>query len=253
MTDRKLSRSEFLASHSTDGVHNWTKPAPIEIPYKYKSGKVHVPVWLDASTVVMPFCWDVPAQENRAVASEREMFGRAGVLISKDAGKSWKPGGDIVVDIHPMGADEAAIVKLKTGDLFAVVRTFSEHPYETVSHDGGLTWDIPVASTFYGHNSPSTLLRLSDGSIIRVWNNSPKERYPLVASLSTDECATWSTPKIIIDREVDRAGKETLSRAAYPSIAQADDRTIMVVWTETNEGKYRLGMAQFRSDWLTQQ
>jgi hypothetical protein len=200
----------------------------------------------------MPFCWDVPAQENRAVANEFQMFERAGVLISKDAGKTWKPGGDIVVDIHPIGADEPAIVKLKNNDIFAIVRTSSEHPHETRSHDGGLTWDAPIASKFFALNSPSALLRLSNGNILRAWNNSPKDRYPLVVSASSDECVTWSSPKTIIDREVDLDGKESLSQAAYPSIAQAHDGTIVLVWTETNEGKYRVGTARFQPGWLTQ-
>src|SRR4029079_14324619 len=104
------------------------------------------------------------------------MFGRAGLLISKDNGNTWKAGGDIAVDIRPMGADETAVVRLKNGDIFAVVRTFSEHPYETLSHYGGQTWDQPAPSKFFGHNSPSAFLRLTDGRIARAWDNSPKNR-----------------------------------------------------------------------------
>jgi hypothetical protein len=251
MKDGKFSRSEFLISHSTDGIHDWSAPVPIELPYKYKSGKVHVPIWLDDTTAAMAFCWDVPAQENRATKTEGEMFGRAALLISKDAGKTWKAGGDIIVDIRPMGADETAIVRLRNEDIFGIVRTFDEHPFETRSHDGGLTWDKAVPSRFYGHNSPSALLRLIDGRIVRVWNNSPKHRYPLVLSASTDECQTWSVPKSIIDQSLDSAGKETLSQASYPSIAQAEDETILIVWSESNQGKSRIGTVRFRPDWIS--
>jgi hypothetical protein len=157
-----------------------------------------------------------------------------------------------VIDIFPIGADEPALVRLKNGDLFAVLRTSSEHPYETRSADGGKTWEKPVPSEFFGYNSPSALLRLNNGSVLRVWNNSPKNRYPLVASLSTDECQTWSEPKTIIDREVDASGKENLQRACYPSIAQSDDGTVLVVWWEVNDGKSRLGTARFAPEWVTQ-
>jgi predicted neuraminidase len=251
MKDGRFSRSEFLASHSTDGVHNWSDPKPLDLPYRYKSGKVHVPIWLDNTTVAMPFCWDVPAQENRAEKAEGQMFGRAGVLISKDNGRTWKAGGDIAVDIRPMGADETAVVRLKNGDIFAVARTFGEHPYETLSHDGGQTWDEPTPSKLFGHNSPSALLRLSDGRIVRAWDNSPKTRVPLVVSVSSDECKTWSSPKTIIDQSRDAAGTESLSQASYPSIAQAGDGTVLIVWTETNQGKSRVGTVRFSPDWLT--
>jgi predicted neuraminidase len=252
LKDNKFSRSEFLVSHSSDGAGGWTKATALDLPYEYKSGKVHVPIWLDETTAAMAFSWDVPAQEKRATDTEREMFGRAALLISVDAGKTWKPGGDIAVDIRPIGADETAIIKLTNGDIFAVVRTSSERPYETRSHDGGQTWDTPVPSQFYGHNSPSALLRLADGRIIRVWNNSPKHRYPLVAAVSSDECQTWSEPKTIIDRVLDSTGKENLSRACYPSIAQAEDGTIVVVWWEVNAERSRVGAARLAPESLTE-
>ncbi|MEX0643522.1 MAG: sialidase family protein [Pirellulales bacterium] len=250
MEDGKFSRSEFLVSHSANGLDGWSQPAALDLPYNYKAGKVHVPIWLDDTTAAMAFAWDVPAQEKRATDTEQEMFCRAALLISNDAGKTWKPGGDIILDIKPIGADEPAIVKLVNGDIFGVVRTSTERPYETRSHDSGQTWDPPKPSQFYGYNSPSALLRLTDNRILRVWNNSPQHRYPLVASISTDECQTWSDPKTIIDRAVDAAGKENLARACYPSIAQADDGTIVVVWWEVNDGRSRIGTARFAPDWV---
>jgi BNR repeat protein len=252
LTDGKFSRSEFLVSHSPNGVGHWSKATPIELPYNYKSGKVHAPIWLDDKTVAMSFSWDVPAQEKRSTNTEAQMFGRAALLISKDAGKTWEPGGDIKIDIHPIGADETAIVKLANGDIFAVVRTSSERPYETRSHDGGQTWDDPAPSQFFGYNSPSALLRLKDGRILRVWNNSPKDRHPLVASVSDDESQTWSKPTTIIDRIVDAEGKENLTRACYPSVAQADDGTIVVVWWEVNDNRSRIGSARFAPEWIAE-
>jgi len=245
-----FAHSDTLASSSEDGGETWSEPVVIPIPHHYVCGKVHVPVWVDEETLAMGYSYDLPAEKGEAAAGEGGMDLRAGVLLSRDGGKTWTPGGDVHVDVFPIGADEPALVRLKNGDLFMVVRTASPRPYETRSHDGGLTWDEPRPSVFQGHNSPTALLRLNDGSILRVWDNSPTNRFPLVASLSTDECATWSPPRTITEPEVDEKGELSYRTACYPSIAQADDGTIVVVWWETSAAGSNIGLARFNRAWV---
>lgn len=243
-----FARSETLLSASVDGGRTWSPAAAIPVPHKYTSGKTHVPVWLDENTVVMGYTWDIPAEEGRAAAQEGTMDGRSGVLISHDRGRTWTPGGDVHVNSR-MGADEPALVRLKNGDLFAVVRT-TTRPYETRSHDGGLTWDEPRPGSFEGFNSPTALMRLQDGSILRVWDNSPSHRFPLVVSLSEDECVSWSTPRTITEPRRDSRGQLTFDTACYPSIAQAKDGTVVVVWWETSSAGTNLGLARFNRAWV---
>jgi lysophospholipase L1-like esterase len=249
----KFRSSQFLASSSTDGAKTWSPPEPISIPHKYVVGKIHAPVWMDEKTVVMGYSWDVPAQEGMPAGSEGQMFLKSGVLISQDSGRTWTPGGDVTVNIHPIGADEPAIVRLGNGELFMILRTSSPHPYETASRDGGKTWDPPSPSSFFGYNSPSALLRLRDGAILRAWDNSPTARFPLVVSLSTDDCQTWSPPRIITEPTLDAHGKPDFERACYPSLAEAADGTILAVWWErTVEGVNSLGYARFNRAWVAE-
>lgn len=248
-----FTKSETLASTSKDGGTTWSAAAPIPMHRKYTSGKVHVPIWVDKKTIAMGYSWDVPAEEGNPSGKEATMHGRSGVLLSRDGGKTWTPGGDISIppSISVMGADEPAIVKLKNGDLFAVVRTSTPYAYETRSRDGGLTWEEPKPSQFYGHNTPACLLRLKDGSILRVWDNTPTpHRYPLVASISADECRTWSPPRTLAEPATNAKGHPSFNSACYPSAVQADDGTIVLTWWETSEAGSNIRIARFNRAWV---
>lgn len=248
-------RSDTWVATSEDSGRTWSRPSILPPLRKYSSGKIHTPFWLDDKTVAMGVDWDVPAEQGRAASSEPEMHANAGLLVSTDGGETWTLRGAVDVDIKACGAGEPGVVKLKNGDLFMVVRTYDAYPYETRSHDGGLTWDKPKASQFLAHNSPTDLLRLKDGGILRLWDNHYRERFPLVASISKDECQTWSQPVTITTPQIDAIGKRSFGQASYASAVQADDGTIVVVWWETTEwntphAKSKIGLARFNRAWV---
>lgn len=250
-TEKTFARSQTMASSSTDGGATWSPAESLPMPHRYICGKIHVPVRLDDQTVAMGYSWDVPAEEGKPAGTEGGMFLKSGVLLSRDGGRSWTPGGDVAVDIRPIGADEPAIVRLANGDLFMVLRTSGRRPYETLSRDGGQTWETPKPSAFYGHNSPTALLRLRDGAILRAWDNSPAHRYPLVVSLSTDECRTWSPPRTITEPEAGPDGKLAYRTACYPSLAEGPDGTLLAAWWQrTDAGVNSLGCARFNRAWV---
>ena len=244
--------NETLASTSEDAGLTWSQPVEIAIPRKYVTGKIHVPIWLDEDTVAMAYAWDVPAEEGRAADNEPDMHTRCGLLFSHDGGRTWTAGGDVDVDIAKCGADEPTVVQLENGDLHMVFRTYDERPWETVSHDNGQSWEQPSPSHCYGHNSPSDLLRLHDGSILRVWDNSPTSRFPLVASISSDECRSWSPPRVIEEPDFDDRGEPLYRSACYPSAIQAADGTIILSWWQTTKTESNIGMARFDRQWVEQ-
>jgi hypothetical protein len=244
----RFARSQFLRSTSIDGVTGWSTPEAIELPHKYVSGKIQPPVWIDRSTVVMGYSYDLLADHGTPATRESEMYARAGVLISHDAGQNWKPAGDVFVNIIPTGADEPALLKLLDGDLYMVVRTSATCPYETRSHDAGATWEEPGPSVLNAHDSPTALLRLHDGDILRAWDDSDKHRYPLVASISTDECGTWSVPRSVMN--LPETAKGHSFSACYPSIAETTDGTILMIWWETSGPTSQLGLARFNRQWV---
>jgi lysophospholipase L1-like esterase len=247
----KFARSVFQVSVSEDGGRTWSPPQPMPIDRNYVVGCIHAPIWLDGDTVVMGYSWDVPAEEEKPAATEGGMYLKSGLLISHDRGRTWTPGADVEVDKHPIGADEPATVRLTNGDLFMVVRTSHPRPYETLSRDGGQTWEPPQPSRFHGYNSPTALLRLRDGAIVRAWDNSPTDRFPLVVSLSTDHCRTWTPPRTVTEPAVLEDGALSFQRACYPSLAQAADGTILMAWWQrTTDGVNSVWVARLNRAWI---
>jgi predicted neuraminidase len=247
-TQPPYSRSETWMSESTDGGKRWSDPKIVPIPRKYVSGKVHVPIRLRDGAILMGYSWETGAEQGKASGTEGNMVTKCGVLRSTDGGEHWRADGDVSVS-EPMGADEPALVELTDGGVFMIARTGGRQPYEAISRDGGLSWTDLKPSRFVGHNSPSALLRLADGAILRVWDHSTTNRYPLVASVSTDECRTWSSPKTITEPTRNEQGGLSYQTACYPSIAQADDGSILVVWWETGPFGSRIGFARFPPSW----
>jgi hypothetical protein len=244
-----LSRSENWVAESRDGGKTWSAPSVLPIKRHYVSGKVHVPIRLADGTILMGCSWEIGAESGRGPGSEAAMVTKCGVLRSEDGGEHWQPSADVFAN-EPMGADEPALVELRDGRVFMIARTGGPRPYEATSTDGGRTWTQPRPSRFPGHNTPSALLRLRDGAILRVWDNSTGNRYPLVASVSTDECRTWSPPQTITSPQRDGKGNLSFQTACYPSIAQAADGSVLVVWWETGAFGSRIGYARFTRQWL---
>jgi lysophospholipase L1-like esterase len=249
--ERDIARSVIRVAVSEDAGATWADAGTLPLARRYVCGMVHAPVWLDRSTVVMGYAWDVPAEEGKPAADEGGMYLKCGVLISHDSGRTWTPGSDVEVPRHPIGADEPAIVRLSGGDLYMVVRTSDTRPYETVSHDGGQTWAPPKPSAFHGHNSPSALLRLRDGAIVRAWDNSPASRFPLVVSLSTNDCRTWTPPRTVAEPSVGPEGALSFKTACYPSLAEAADGTILLAWWQVGaDDRFSVWTARFNRAWV---
>jgi acyl-CoA thioesterase-1 len=249
----KLARSVYRSAVSTDGGSTWSAAEAMPLARRYVSGCIHAPVWLEGDTVVMGWSWDVPAEEGRPSTDEGGMHARAGLLISPDRGRTWSPGADVDLPGHAMGADEPAVVRLRNGDLFLVVRTTTGRPHETISHDGGLTWAPLRPAPVYGHNTPSALLRLHDGAILRAWNDSPINRFPLVVALSTDECQTWGRAQTVTEPVLLADGSLSYATACYPSLAQAADGTILLAWWQrSTDGRNSVWLARFNREWLDQ-
>jgi len=246
----KIAHSKVRVAVSEDGGKTWAQQEPLPIAHRYICGLVHVPVWLDGDTVVMGYSWDLHAEAGHPVGEEGAMTMRAGVLISHDRGRTWTPGGDAGPDIPTMGLDEPALVRLESGDLFGVFRTNQARPYESVSHDGGLTWDPVQPSKLKGFNTPAALLRLNDGSVLRSWDDSSANRFPLVVAISEDECATWSRPRKVTTPEARGDGSLSYETACYPTLAQAADGTILLAWWQRAGGHNTVQYARFNRAWV---
>ena len=231
----------------------WTKPSRMPAHHKYEVGKIHVGLRLSDGTLVMPYSWDIPAEEGRPSSTEGGMKLKSGALLSRDNGATWQPGGDMSAepprasDFAAGGVDEPAMALLENGDLFALLRTPDVWLYEGHSRDGGKTWAVPKPSPLQAHNTPAALWRLRGSKeVLVVWNNSPRNRWPLTVAISGDNCMTWSKPRIIVDS----AGLQ----ASYPTATQAAGGLLIAIWQQDlPERKGRqIHIARFNRSWVLQ-
>ncbi|MDB6128063.1 MAG: glycosyl hydrolase repeat-containing protein [Verrucomicrobia bacterium] len=247
----KVVVSEMWKTTRAFNGSQWSPPVKMPAHHKYEVGKIHIGMTLPDGTLLMPYSWDVGLEEGKHVGFEGDMKLKSGVLRSHDDGKTWTPGGDMFFDVTKKmsargtgGVCEPAMVLLPSGEIFALLRTSDSSLYQSRSRDGGLSWDVPSPSPLAGHNAPAALWRLRDsGDIFVVWNNSPLNRWPLDAALSTDGGKTWSKPRTLVNRPG--------FQSSYPTATQTVDGTLVAIWYQILPAKAReLRIARFNREWL---
>lgn len=234
-----LSRTRFWRRISEDGGNTFGPVEEMPRHRKYYIGMVNPGLRLRNGSLVMGYSWDRSAESGSPANGEGSMDLVSGVLISRDEGRTWLPGGDCHIDTEKSpqalthatnGLDEPAIVELPNNDLFLLGRTGTQHLWQSYSHDGGMTWEQPVPSPLVSHNCPAALLSLPDGRILAVYNNHPQLRRNLCVCVSEDGCQTWSEPQPIAPAGDNRTEIEI----AYPNVCRLADGTIVVVFYQTH-------------------
>jgi predicted neuraminidase len=247
----RIDKSWTIVTRSEDNGVTWSGLTEIAIPRQYVSGKQHNGIVLRDGTYMIGIAWDKWPEMSMAARTEGEMDLTAGVLLSKDGGKSWTLHGALHATYEKLtpngtsGLCEPSFVELENGELFMLLRSGATHHYESRSRDGGLTWSTPKPSPLPGHNTPAALLRLRDNpaDIVAVWNNSPLTRYPLSVARSDNGGKTWSAPRII--------AKTDGLQVSYPGIAQASDGTLVAVWQQAlPDGGRDIRYARFTPGWI---
>lgn len=249
----KIDNSEVWMAVSENDGESWSSPEKIQIPFKYFVGKRHIGLKLKNGMLAMPGSYDLWAEKGTPAKTEGEMDLKSGVLLSSDGGKTWTPHIDLhifaqkVTPYSTGGVVEPAIVELSNGELYMLMRTGTENLYESRSKDSGITWSSPRPSPLTANNTPASLWRVDQnpGEIIVVWNNSPRNRFPLSVAISPNGGRSWSQPK-------DVARSENKMQISYPGITQAADGNFVVVWQKQllNGNGREIHWARFNRTWV---
>ncbi|GMV97200.1 MAG: hypothetical protein AMXMBFR83_15590 [Phycisphaerae bacterium] len=248
-----ISTSRTVAVRSDDGGRTWSEPYQIPMGYRYTSGKVQKGIVLGDGTALFGFTYEAQLEKIDRLKLEGDMIERSVVLISRDRGLTWRAGGEVADDSLKIperkaairGICEPSIVECSDGSLYMLARTGMEKLYESRSRDGGKSWSPPVPSALTGHNAPASLTRFREDrpGILVVWNNSPKDRWPLCAAASFDDGRTWSPPRTLVDTPE--------RECSYPGCTQAADGALVAVWQQaTGKGTREIHAARFKADWL---
>ncbi|MBB4229546.1 sialidase family protein [Rhizobium mongolense] len=193
----------------------------------------------------------------------------AGVLISRDQGKSW-----MMTDVpDSLGAVHMNILALGKGRMIAFFRNrFSENVLSAASEDDGESWSRPRPINLPNNNSSIQAVLLKDGRIAMAYNHSNAEtsnarRRSLYDEIESDQMemgaaaavtsgrkAVWGVPRAPLSLAVSDDGganfervvdldtgdgyclsnnsKDSLNREfSYPSIVEGPDGTLHIAYT----------------------
>ncbi len=128
------------------------------------------------------------------------------------------------------GGLQPAVTPLSDTDAVAFLRFNGDDPKRILrvnTSDGGQTWTKPVKLDLPNPDSGIAALRLHDGSIILVFNNSTQYRNVLSLAISVDQGVTW---KIIhtFDSDGDANPKDERS---YPALFMTRNAEINLLYT----------------------
>ena len=198
--DGKFGGWKEWSATSTDSCRTWGPPAPAP-------GRLHDRTFIRNHIVTRDGRILLPFQHHLAGPGPRNP--RNGVLISRDAGKTWTEHGDIRLTAEDAyrGWAENNIVELADGRIAMIIRAdrLGGVLYYAESRDGGVTWpEFATATTIPNPGSKATLYGLGGDTVALLHNPNPKARSPLALWVSFDGMKTWPYQRIL---RGDLAGK----------------------------------------------
>ncbi len=213
------STSRIVARVSTDGAHTWGEPTPLTTEAgTMVRGK---PIVLKGGDYLLPIYRETGHDPERVGPDTVSLFLRYDVRT-----KRWTESNRI----HSrLGNLQPAVAALSDDHLVCYCRRGGDYKPRTdaylvrsESRDGGRTWSPGVDSSFPNPNAAVDLLRLHNGHLLLVYNDSMSKRTPLTAALSTDGDRSYPHRRNLAEGPGD---------FAYPFAIQTRDGKIHVVYT----------------------
>lgn len=131
------------------------------------------------------------------------------MAVSEDEGFTWSPldpigsfGGIVAMSSCLPGKNGKHLAFFHDDGRFLHKNSSAKHPpvftiYQTISRDGGLTWEEPEAilSHDQAHLCEPGVIRSPDGQKLAMLMRENSRRFNSFVSFSEDEGMTWSTPR----------------------------------------------------------
>ena len=170
--------------------------------------------------------WLLPAYACRVAPGAKwdGSLDESAVLRSIDQGASWQS----IPIPNSLGCVHMSIVPAANGRLLGFFRSrWADNIYVTRSDDGGLSWQAPVATALPNNNSSIQALRLTDGRLAMIFNQSSaadatERRASLYDELDDQENATPESNRQSTEQSGRRAFWGT-PRAPMTLALSADD------------------------------
>ena len=212
------SDSRVQGKISSDGAKTWSDSFMLT----FQQGMMvqGLPIVLNDGTYLLPAYYETGHDQEKTDPDTASLF-----FLIDPRTKKWVQSGKIVSD-H--GNLQPNAVELSNNRLIAYCRrggSFDPLPDGRIiraeSQDGGKTWTRGTPSQFKNPNAAIAFIKLANGHLMLVYNDSISARTPLTVSISTDNDKTWG-----YTRNIGENGD-----FAYPVAIQTRDAKLHVVCT----------------------
>ncbi len=213
------SSSRIKAKVSRDGAETWSDSILLTL----EPGTMvrNRPITLGNGEYLLPIYHETGEDTEQSGADSTSLF-----LRCDPATKKWTETGRIR---SATGNLQPGVVELEKNHLVAYCRragdylpTTKGYVVRSESHDGGQTWSEGVNSAFPNPNAAIDLLKLRNGHLLLVYNDSMADRTPLTAAISTDADKSYAARRNIVSGAGD---------FGYPYAIQTRDDKIHLVYT----------------------
>jgi len=224
------STSRIKAKISRDGANTWSDSFFVALDEGMMVRSR--PLLLDNGEYLLPVYHETGFDTEVVGADSTSRF-----LRFNPKTKKWTPSGIIR---SKRGNIQPSVVQLSPQHLVAYCRRGGGYGPGTEgfivrseSTDGGHTWTEGADSKFPNPNAAIDFIRLASGKLLLVYNNSPLERTPLTAALSTDGDKSYAYHRDIGTGDHDYG---------YPYAIQAADGKIHLVYTTDKRSTINLAV-----------
>eukprot|EP00854_Cymbomonas_tetramitiformis_P006822 gene6822-8151_t len=161
---------------------------------------------------VLPYWQERP--KTRSCHTDRSAPTAAGVIISKDQGKTWKVGSQRLTARGTRYLIEATLAEISGGRILQLWRSGGIRLWQSTSTDGGVTWAKPTPTGIPNPNTKVNMVRVdATNQIALAFNDvSGGPRRRLRVAVSDDSGASW---KRVMDIDSSGVGLHF----SYPTIA----------------------------------
>lgn len=213
------STSRIMAKISRDSARTWSEPFVVT----WEAGMMvrSRPITLADGGYLLPIYHETGSDPEMTAPDTSSLF-----LRFDPKTREWTESNRVR---SRLGNLQPAVVPLSDTHLLALCRRGGDYEpgndgnvVRTESRDGGKTWSPGVETDFPNPNAAVELIRLRNGHLLFIYNNSANDRTPLTAAISTDGGRTFPHKRNIADGPGDYA---------YPSALQSQDGLIHIVYT----------------------